>query len=147
MSPGRNPCLLCNISSVEKTHLGTQSCFYVIYLSFSGLQFYLVQFFIYTETQEQIYLVTSTSYSAQCSQRQLSMCTQGNLRRAQGYRTLVFKALRSPAVFCSGSPGLNEIQGHLVNDKSFPLTPFSMAVEKLSYFFASCISWGHQTQL
>lgn len=62
MSPGRNPCLLCNISSVEKTHLGTQSCFYVIYLSFSGLQFYLVQFFIYTETQEQIYLVNKFTY-------------------------------------------------------------------------------------
>lgn len=55
MSPGRDPCLQCNISSVEKTHLGTQSCLDVIYLSFYGLQFYLVQFFISTETQEQIY--------------------------------------------------------------------------------------------
>lgn len=32
MSPGRDPCLLCNISSVDKIHLGTQSCLDVIYL-------------------------------------------------------------------------------------------------------------------
>lgn len=35
----------------------------------TGLQFYLVQFFIYSETQEQIYLVASTICLAQYSER------------------------------------------------------------------------------